>query len=195
MDCQLMVSASKETVFPHLTFHTEDGNESEATREGFVEALRGLEGLPVWVVIRLMTDDVKVTKFYNDLDALVDFPLDVLDDLCHEAKEVHKHNRWLTYSLPLHRCRELGLSHPLFDVIDERRLSSYELQCFCGLLFGTPPAEIPSATTDFPRFLKYLQDKLGTQGLQWDANKRKPAPIINVAAIQKMYGKRVFGWK
>ena len=45
------------------------GMSGEALQREFVETLRSLEGLPVWVVVRLCTDDDAVVDFYNDLDA------------------------------------------------------------------------------------------------------------------------------
>jgi hypothetical protein len=66
----------------------EDGNESEEVFQDFIEALRMLEGLPVWVVIRLCTNEKKVTEFYNQIDSVLEFNLEVLDDFVAEAKEV-----------------------------------------------------------------------------------------------------------
>jgi len=45
------------------------GMSGESEKREFVESLRSLEGLPVWVVVRLCTDDDNVVDFYNDLDA------------------------------------------------------------------------------------------------------------------------------
>lgn len=73
----------------------------------FVRALRSLEGLPVWLVIRLCTDEDNVCEFYNSLDAQLELSLEVLDDYIGEANEVYAKNPWLTYGLPFHRCREL----------------------------------------------------------------------------------------
>jgi hypothetical protein len=82
----------------------------------FVSALKELEGLPVWVVIRLCTDEGNVTDFYNKLDGLLDLNLEVLDDFLGESKEVQQKNPWLNYALPMHRCRELGYHDRKYDV-------------------------------------------------------------------------------
>jgi hypothetical protein len=74
----------------------------------FISSLRALEGLPVWIVIRLCTDEDNVTEFYNNLDGMLDLSLEVLDDYIGECGEVQIHNPWLNYALPMHRCRELG---------------------------------------------------------------------------------------
>ena len=55
------------------------GGSGEVHRQRFVEALRNLEGLPVWVVIRLCTDDEDVVSLWNDIDAILARDIDVLD--------------------------------------------------------------------------------------------------------------------
>ena len=69
------------------------------------------------MVIRLCTNEKKVTEFYNQIDEVLEFNLEVLDDYLDEAKEVHRHNKWLNYALPMHRCRELGYHDRLFDLL------------------------------------------------------------------------------
>ena len=39
-------------------------------------------------------------------------------------------NPWLTYGLPLHRAREFGVRHKLFDLLDERALLPSEIYEF-----------------------------------------------------------------
>ena len=85
----------------------------EHTRREFVDLLRSLEGLSVWVVVRLCTDEDEVVDFYNDLDAQLELSLEVLDDFVEEAHEVYQHNKWLNYALPLHRIREMGYQNQI----------------------------------------------------------------------------------
>ena len=56
--------------------------------------------------------------------------MDVLGDFFGEAKECYEHNKWLNYALPLHRLREMGCHHRVFDLIDERQLNKSELRYF-----------------------------------------------------------------
>ena len=102
----------------------------------FVDALRLLEGLPVWVVVRLCTDDENTVNFYNELDGQLELSLEVLDDFTGEAVEVTTANPWLNYALPLHRLREFGFHDRVFDMLDERSLTKSEIRDFCALLFG-----------------------------------------------------------
>ena len=129
----------------------ERGYGGPAIQQQFVEALRGLEGLPVWVVVRLCTDESEVAKFYNSLDGQLELSLEVLDDFLEESKEVHEHNPWLNYALPLHRLREMGYHDRVFDLLDERRLTTEELRDFCSVLLidnGTS-AELPDPSGDW----------------------------------------------
>lgn len=104
-------------------------------------ALKSLQGLPVTVVVRLCTDYGPVQNFYNVLDESLSegcfgIDVDVLDDHLAEADEVHAQNPWLNYALVLHRIREMGQDHVLFDLLDERPFTRAEIKEFCTLLFG-----------------------------------------------------------
>ena len=70
----------------------EMGIGSEYATNEFVQAIRLLEGLPIWIVIRLCTDDDDVVNFYNDLDEQIELSLEVLDDYVGEAQEVYEFN-------------------------------------------------------------------------------------------------------
>merc|ERR1712194_617106 len=129
----------------------ERGHGGAAIQQQFLEALRGLEGLPVWVVVRLCTDEEKVVEFYNDLDGQLELSMEVLDDFIAEASEVHEHNPWLNYALPIHRLREMGYHHRIFDMMDERPFTHEELREYCSLLLidKSPSDELPDPSADW----------------------------------------------
>ena len=148
----------------------ERGYGGAAIQKRFVESLRGLEGLPVWVVIRLCTDKKKVVDFYNDLDGQLELSLDVLDDFVEEAREVYRHNPWLNYALPLHRLREMGYHDRFFDLFDERRLSLDELGEFCSVLLldNSASAELPDPKIDwYVRYVVQLPDNFLVSSSSW----------------------------
>jgi hypothetical protein len=150
--------------------------------------LRSLEGLPIWLVIRLCTDEDDVTQFYNQLDGMLELSLEVLDDFKGESQEVAKKNPWLNYAIPMHRCRELGYHDRLFDLIDERALTKGELRDFCVLLFGTEYDQIPDPLSDWAAFIDYVEQRIGHEKEQWNPRKKKLKPWISVKKLNKIYG-------
>ena len=141
-------------------------------QQQFVQALRGLEGLPVWLVIRLCTDEEAVVNFYNELDNQLELSLEVLDDFLEEANEIHEHNPWLNYALPIHRLREMGYQHRCFDMMDERRFTHEELREFCGLLLGNGRVsdELPDPAADWKGFSKAIEARMQKEHSQWVSN-------------------------
>ncbi|KAL3767806.1 hypothetical protein ACHAWO_005216 [Cyclotella atomus] len=159
-------------------------------QQQFVQALRGLEGLPVWLVIRLCTDEEAVVEFYNDLDTQLELSLEVLDDFLQEANEVNEHNPWLNYALPLHRLRELGYQHRSFDMLDERKFTLGELRDFCGLLFGNGSAsdELPDPAADWKAFANAIETRMHKERGQWNPIKKRVTPWIDMKKLNKLYG-------
>jgi|EP00521_Asterionellopsis_glacialis_P015048 Mg-chelatase subunit ChlD len=163
---------------------------SEAQKRDFVTALRSLEGLPVWVVIRLCTDEDEVVNFYNDLDSQLELSLEVLDDFVEEASEVNENNPWLNYGLALHRCREMGYHNRLFDLLDERMLTVDELRDFFFLLFGASAFDgVPDAQADWKGFCKSVSAMLKKEKKQWNPRTKKVEPWIDMKKLQKCYKK------
>jgi hypothetical protein len=168
----------------------EEGFGGDAVTYEFVQALKSLKGLPVWLVIRLCTDEAKVTEFYNSLDGKFGVSFEVLDGFYGEAQEVHRHNKWLNYSMPLHRCRELGYHDRLFDLIHERPLTRGELRNFCGLLFGFEVSQIPDPDTDWNNFVMFVTTCVAVEPQQYSTIKKKVLPLIHIRALNKVYGKK-----
>mmetsp|Transcript_22206 Transcript_22206/g.32783 ORF Transcript_22206/g.32783 Transcript_22206/m.32783 type:complete len:383 (+) Transcript_22206:81-1229(+) len=155
----------------------------------FIDTLRKLEGLPVWVVIRLCTDDEKVVDFYNNLDDQLELSLDVLDDFRGEAMEVYEHNPWLNYILPIHRCREMGFYHRVFDLIDERALTKGEIRDFLQILFGEEVFDgIPDPAVDWTSFMHEIGRLIQEEDKQWNPVLKTKAPLIDMKALNKKYG-------
>jgi len=164
------------------------GYGGQEVTDGFMQALRSLEGLPIWLVIRLCTDEEPVTRFYNALDGQLELSLEVLDDFVGEAEEVYRHNAWINYALPMHRCRELGYHDRLFDLIDERTLSKGEVRDLCCLIFGVKSQSLPDPGADWIEFMKTIKALLKNETLQWNPIKKKMMPWIDLKVLHKYHG-------
>ena len=158
------------------------------TDQGFVPTLRSLEGLPVWVIVRLCTDDERVFDFYNSLDAQLNLPYDVLDDFFGESLEVYLRNPWLTYALPLHRFRELGFRSDVLDAIDERPLSVSQVGDLCRLLFSVP--SLPDPTRDWNAFMYAITPLVQREVQHWNPVTRKTSAWINLHDLNRLYSRQ-----
>jgi len=167
-----------------------NGYGGQIQQREFVNSLRKLENLPVWVVIRLCTDEESIVSFYNALDSMMELSVEVLDDFIHEAQEVYTNNPWLNYALPLHRMREMGHHDRIFDLLDERRLTKKELRDVCAMIFGNEKFDdgaAPDPDIDWNQFVKYVERLLQKEKLQWDPIKGRMRPWIDILRLQWCY--------
>eukprot|EP00443_Scrippsiella_acuminata_P056656 CAMPEP_0115470064 /NCGR_PEP_ID=MMETSP0271-20121206/51806_1 /TAXON_ID=71861 /ORGANISM="Scrippsiella trochoidea, Strain CCMP3099" /LENGTH=490 /DNA_ID=CAMNT_0002897189 /DNA_START=62 /DNA_END=1531 /DNA_ORIENTATION=+ len=133
------------------------GMSTNADKHRLVTTLRRLTtDLPVFVIVRMVTDDNSVVDYYNSVDEEIELNLEVLDDIKSEAREIQKKgNGWLVYSPVLHHIREGGTFIKLFDLLDERQLAPVEVSLLCQLLLrqpGSPP--FPGEPIKFVEALK-----------------------------------------
>jgi len=109
--------------------------DGESTDGDIAAALKPLEELPCWVVVRICTDEESVVNYWNGIDSKLELDMDVLDDLKGEAEEIAQAgNDWVTYGEPLHRLREFGCQLREFDLIDEARLSVEQMLAILGAM-------------------------------------------------------------
>jgi len=95
-------------------------SDGEATDSKLTKVMKQLKDLPVWVVVRLCTNDPVIIRYWNEIDQELELNMDVVDDYHGEGMEIKKLNPWLTYGEPLHRIREFGVHIKELDLLDEQ---------------------------------------------------------------------------
>ena len=142
----------------------------------------------IYKILRFL-DDIEVLNFYQNLDEELELSLEVLDDFTAEAAEVNGKNPWLNYASPLHRCREMGFYHRVFDLLDERALTRGELLDFFALLFGKDKLEgISAPDEDWNQFIKAIRKLVDSECKQWNPIKNKMTPWIDLKQLNTIYG-------
>ena len=123
------------------------------------------------------------------MDEDLELSLEVLDDYTKEAAEVYDKNPWLNYALPLHRCREMGFYNRVFDLLDERMLTTGELLIFMTLLFGEGKLEgIANPNKDWKGFSKFLTGLVESESKQYNPIKKKMSRWIDMKELNRIYG-------
>mmetsp|Transcript_114806 Transcript_114806/g.161245 ORF Transcript_114806/g.161245 Transcript_114806/m.161245 type:complete len:382 (+) Transcript_114806:30-1175(+) len=155
-------------------------SDGEATDGNIAHALAPLKDLPVWVVIRLCTDDESVVKYWNNIEEDLELEMDVLDDVDSEAREVNDHAPWFTYGKAMHRLREWGAVNKILDVIDERPLVAHELVQLVRLIYGDTAADLPQPDVKWSAFKHQLETEIAKYPMVWDPLREKKRPWIKV---------------
>jgi len=160
--------------------------DGEATDGDLIDAMRALEQLPVWVVVRLCTDEQKVVDYWNSIDSELELEMDVLDDLEGESEEVYENQKgWLNYDEKLHRFREFGAIVKELDLLDEALLSSDQMVVILKLLL---PIELslPHPEENWIGFLNAVNNA-NKQDI-WCPRTKKMKKYIDMNKIKQLYG-------
>jgi hypothetical protein len=62
--------------------------DGEASDGEVADAMRPLKNLPVWVILRLCTDQNNVVNYWNCVDSELELDMDVIDDIIGEVRGV-----------------------------------------------------------------------------------------------------------
>eukprot|EP01034_Spumella_vulgaris_P028940 gene28940-35895_t len=161
--------------------------DGEASDGDVAAAMRPLKNLPVWVIVRLCTDQNNIVSYWNHIDKDLELDMDVLDDLCGEAKEIGTWNPWLTYGEPLQRLREFGCSTKELDLLDERKLSLEEVRKVCSYIYGGSVDSFPHPEVDWIHFCNCITHHNDTIPKVWCPRSQQLGPWVDVNVLKYSY--------
>ena len=168
------------------------GDSSDEAKATFFNALRKLQLLPVWIVIRLCTNERKAMQYYRKLDKKLEIPIECVSDYITESKEIRKYNPWLNYTQQIHQCRAMGFDHRVFDLLDECPLTKDDLMDFLTVLFGAEvfnTKKAPNVHTNWNDFLQYLKNEVLDQyEKQYSPTTKKMEVVIDVKGLATAHG-------
>jgi hypothetical protein len=164
--------------------------DGEASDGDLAAAMKPLQQLPVWVVVRLCTDDEKVVNYWNSIDEHLEIDMDVLDDMLGESEEVYSANPWLTYTEPFHRMREFGVHMKELDLIDEQLLSPDQVRMVCSVIFDVFPSEIPHPEAEPDLFTRRIDTLNREYPRIYSLKHRHMLPFIDIAQLKRLYTKK-----
>lgn len=155
-----------------------------ATDGDLKEAMAPLHDLPVWIVLRLCTDEAEVVNYWNTLDKELELNMDILNDFESEAREINEKNPWLTYGLPLHQMREFGINVREVDLLDEETLTPEQVQAICFTIFGGTRQDWPHPQSDTPEFLKKVKAACAATGKTFNPIRKCSRPWVEVDELK-----------
>lgn len=163
--------------------------DGESSDGDVITALRPLLQLPVWVVVRICTEDERIVQYWEAIDRqMTESKIDIIEDLKIEAREIHQYNPWLTYGINLHRLREFGIGVKDLDAAQIGKCTPNQMKNITALMvFGNGPMELPDPVTEFPKFMRMIQSANDREGLVYCPLRKSRHHWIHMPDLRRQY--------
>jgi len=149
--------------------------------------------LPVWLVVRLSTNEDAVVDYWRGLDRRMVLDMDVLSSPYHESIDVHGANAWLSYNYFLHRAREFGITLREVDELHDTPLTTNQLRTFASIILGIPRDLVPAPEQhegrDFCHFVEERQQHM-PEPVVHNLFKREARAWFDVEILKKKLRKK-----
>jgi hypothetical protein len=91
-----------------------------------------------------------------------------------------------SYTLPLHRCREAGYHHRVFDLLDEGRFNHDQLRSIVSFLFGRE--NVPDPLIDWKEFIGQVEEMNKSVAKEWNIKTEKLSDWFDKREMTTQFG-------
>jgi hypothetical protein len=156
--------------------------------QSFLDAVQALQSLPVYLIVRLCTNDEAAMHFWNTLDLDLKIPVEVLDDFEEENRIAHAMNPWCNYCIAIQRAREWGFRSKLFEKLRERPLTKSELHDYCCLIFGVKKDALTDPEDEWETFFYDVESLNARERRQYHPLMKRNRGWIDLKQMANIYG-------
>lgn len=156
--------------------------------QSFLDAMEALQTLPVYLIVRLCTNDEASMHFWNTLDLDLGIPVEILDDFEEENRIAYAMNPWCNYCVGVQRAREWGFRSILFEKLRERPLTHSELHDYCALIFGVKKDALADPKDQWEDFYYDIEALNARERRQYNPLTKRNRGWIDLKQMGKIYG-------
>lgn len=157
--------------------------DSEPTDTNILNILNGLiEKQFIDITIRLCTDDPRILDYWQIIDELTGYKLNIVNNIYVKTTKILLYNPWLSYCEPIHRVFECGKLIKLFHSLEERTLQVSEIHHFSEYLIDQT---LPDPQYNFNQFISTLNFEINKLEMVINPLNKKYSSWINVNKINK----------
>jgi len=156
--------------------------------QSFLDAMQALQSLPVYLVVRLCTNDEASMHFWDTLDLDLSIPVEILDDFEEENRMAYATNPWCNYCIGVQRAREWGFRSKLFEKLRERPLTHSEVRDYCALIFGVKKNALSDPNAAWEDFYYDIEALNAREKRQYNPFMKRNRGWVDLKQMGNIYG-------